>query len=371
MWLMDVELSVKGITDDNRKEKFLRAVTSLSKAMKLPATVERKDSNKEEYPYLAQEKLYQKHVNEYGLVLDDLYSRLCATLGLPFKKRFEKAIDPKAPKFGKEILFDPETGRQISEKALEKLLAAVDKFLNRNVADKRDEFVISQAAVSRIISNLRSNGVPFEELREMDLDALKVNDTPWDQITTYKQLKEAFPGSFDDLSFRGRILGNYITQINDDTRQGIVNILDNGFAAGLSKGEISQNLFDHFGALNKDWSRIYEFEASNIFNQQYINEQRRDVIPGEELYFIRREFMDNRTCSFCARAANKPVIAKWVDKPLQDENIDDPVASIALWAGKSNIGRKPDEWWWAEGPIHPHCRGSWDRYYEEYGDFNL
>lgn len=351
---MDIRLLIKDIDDANREDKLLKAVASLSKALKIPATIEKKSISKEEYPYKAQEQLYNDVILEIGLILDDLYSRLCSTLGLPLKHTVKKSIDPSAPKLGKEIIWNPKTGEPITDKSLDKLLDSIDKFLNRDIQDKKDEIVISQAAVSRIISNLRKNGASMEELRKIPLDDIRYNGKPWSDINTFKKLNDAFPDNYDDLHFRDRILGNYITQVNDSTRAGIRNILDNGFAAGKTKGEISQELFNKFGSLNKDWDRIVDTEGVNLFNQQYINEQIRGVPEDEPIYFIRREYFDNKTCQFCNRAQN-PVIALWVDKPMQDENIDDPVASIALWAGKSNFGKRADDWQWAEGANHPNC----------------
>lgn len=375
---MDVELIVTDISDENRVDKFQKAIEGLSKAMKVPATIKDKDAQaKEVYTYKAQTELYDRQMMIIGLIMDDLYSRICSTLDIKPVKRFSKAIDANAPKLGKEIIWNPRTGQAITQNDLDGLLKSIDKFLNRNVADKKDEIVISQATVARIISNLRRGGTSFSDARNIALDDLKTpSGTSWESITDYKQLRKAFPGDYSDLEFQSRIIGNHITQISDNTRASVANTLDHGFAAGLQKGEIAQQLFDKFGSLNKDWDRIIDTEGVNVFNQQYINEQRRDVAPGESLYFIRREFFDKKTCQFCRRAQT-PVIAKWVDKPLQDDKIDDPVASIAIWAGKSNFGRKPDSWWWPEGSAHPNCfpddtdvltDNGWKRFKDVQGD---
>jgi len=135
------------------------------------------------------------------------------------------------------------------------------------------------------------------------------------------------------------------------------------------KGEISQELFDKFGSLNKNWKRIVDTESVNIFNSEYMEEQRKKDTGA--VYYIRREFNDDKTCKFCSKANDDTIIARWSDVPLTDENIDDPVAKIAVWDGKSNVGRDRKDWWWAQGSQHSHCRGHWDRYFPEIGDLKF
>jgi len=253
---------------------------------------------------------------------------------------------------------------------MDRLLNAIDKFMNRNVGPMKKEFTINQASISRILGNLRENN-SLDELRGISLDELKAKGKKWSSLTNYAELNDFSPDDYSRLKFRERVVGNYIQDIGYSTRKRIRDTLDQGFMAGKTKGEISQELFYNFGSLNKDWDRIVDTEGVNIFNSEFIEEQKKDVLPGELLYFIRREFGDAKTCTFCMQAVNKPVIARWSNVSLQDESIKDPVASIAIWSGKTNFGRSRADWWWAESGIHPNCRGSWDRYYEEIGDIEL
>jgi len=364
-----VKLEINDINDLNRADKFQKAIDILSKELNIPATIEHKEHGKEEFPFIAQNELYEMYKTRFGLLMDDLYSRVCSTVGLRPISTFKKSIDPKAPKLGKEILWNPETGLPITQKDLDRLLGAVDKFMNRNNPTK--EFVINQAAVSRIISDMRKKS-DMEALRKIPLKDVVFKKTSWDQFKDYTDIKNFFPSSdINRLKFRERIVGNYIQDVNDKTRKGIRDILDQGYMAGKSKGQISQDLFYKFGDLNKDWDRIIDTEGVNIFNAEYIDEQKSESLPGEPLYFVRREYGDANTCSFCMGAVQDQIIARWSDVPLSDENINDPIASIAIWDGKSNYGVKRDSWAWSAGPNHPRCRGSWDRYYEELGDIEL
>ena len=367
---MHIKLDIQDITEENKHTKFSNALYELSKALDIPATIENTKENKEKFPFNAQEELYQSFKNRFGLIMDDLYSRICSTLGMAPISIFKKAIDPNAPTLGREILWNPETGSPITQKEIDRLLTAVDKFLNRNVGPFKKEIVLSQASIARILAKLRENNT-FDALKERPLEKLQYKRKKWDSITSYKKLNTLFPDNYDRLKFRERVVGNYIQDINESTRKKIRDILDQGYLAGKSKGEISQELFYQFGSLNKDWDRIIDTEGVNIFNAEYLDEQKRDVAPGEPLYFIRREYSDNRTCSFCIQATKKPIIARWSDVPLEDDKIKDPVASIAIWPGKTNYGRSRADWRWSEGAIHVSCRGFWDRYYEEIGDLEL
>lgn len=361
-------LEITDITEENRKDKLEKAIKAVSEILKIPATIEQKPHNKEQFPYKAQEQLYEMYKNRLGFMMDDLYSRICSTLGMRPTNTFRKAIDPNAPKLGKEILWNPETGLPISQKDLDRLLAAVDKFMNKDPFAK--EFVISQAAVSRIISNLRKNN-SYSDLKDKDVHNLKYDKQIWSDFTSYKQLEDTFPGNYKDLKFDERIIGNYIADMTDKSKSGVRNVLDQGFKAGKSKSEISQELFDKFGSLNRNWDMIVDAEGANVFNANYIDEERKDVKADEPLYFIRREYNDAKTCNFCDKANDSPIIARWSEVPLQDEKIKDPVASIAIWAGKTNFGRSRKDWWWAEGIQHVSCRGYWERYYESIGDISL
>lgn len=367
---MKVELEITDITEDNRKDKFQKAIKTLSKEMGIPATIEHKENHKEEFPFKAQEELYHSYKIKFGELMDELYSRICSTLGMRPVSTFRKAIDPNAPKIGKEIIWNPETGKIITDNELDRLLNAIDKFMNRNLGTTKKEFTISQSAVARIIENLK-RASSFEEMRDKPLNDLKYKGKKWDYFNNYGQLNDVFPGNYERLKFRERVIGNYITGITEDTRSRIRNVLDQGFLSGKTKSQISQELFDNFGDLNKDWNRIVDTEGVNIFNAEFIDEQKKETKPGEPLYFIRREFGDAKTCSFCIKAVNNKIIAKWSDVPLSDEKIDDPITSIAIWDGKTNYGKSKNDWHWASGPNHPHCRGTWDRYYEEYGDIEL
>jgi hypothetical protein len=349
-----IKLEIDNITEENKKEKYHKAITELSKALDIPVTIEHKEHNKEEFPYKCQEDLYNQIEKERGLLNDELYSMVCVTLGLPLHSTHtKKSIDPNAKKLIRNITW-PEGGT-VSERDLRNLVEAIDKFLNRNTKGTAKEIVLKEANIARIIDQLRKKKKP-EEIRKMS----------YDQVVGQKkmlQLNDIFNKDYAErLGLYERVIADKITNINEDTRNKIRDTINYGLITNQPKSIISQNLFDKFGDLNKDWQKIIDTETVNVFNESFVQTQVRDRKPGEKVYFKRIEINDNVTCKFCKKATEEDVIALYVDEPRNDDKIDDEVASIAIWSGKSNVGRAQSGWWWAMGSQHPFCRGFWERY---------
>lgn len=369
---------LKDVTEDNKREKLLKAITKLSEKLEIPATIKEKaEHSGEKFQYKAQEELRDKFVVERGLINDTLYSRLCATLGLPvitvfsksmewegdrpfYESRLNKAIDPKAKSLLKKRLrFSPSTGQYMTDKDIDNILDAMDNFLNRNTKGTAREITIDTAAASRILANMtREKG--YEKVKDVGIPGLTFQKKSF-QVVSNNYNKIFTPSQREKL--QQRVIGTYITDINDSTRNEIRKILVNGESSGKTNSEISQDLFDRFGSLNRDWQRIVDTEQVNIFNENYIAEQASWGEPGEKLYFKRIEYAGNNTCDFCEQALKEDVIALYVDHPMVNDEIDDPVASIAIWDGKNNIGVKRKDWSWAIGSIHPSCKGRWERYF--------
>ena len=349
-----IKLEIDNITEENKKEKYHKAITELSKALDIPVTIEHKEHNKEEFPYKCQEDFYNQIERERGLLNDELYSMVCVTLGLPLHSAHtKKSIDPNARKLIKNISW-PEGG-MISERDLRNLVEAIDKFLNRNTKGTAKEIVLKEANIARIIDQLRKKKKP-EEIRKMS----------YDQVVDQKKmlkLNDIFSKDYAErLGLYERIIADKITNINEDTRNQIRDTINSGLITNQPKSIISQNLFDKFGDLNKDWQKVIDTETVNVFNESFVQTQVKDRKPGEKVYFKRIEINDKVTCKFCKKATDEDVIALYVDEPRDDDKIDDEVASIAIWSGKSNMGRAQADWWWAMGVIHSFCRGFWERY---------
>ena len=354
----------------------------MSIKMDVPVTVKHTTPGKsEKHPYLAEQELIEKKINDRGMLMDELYSRICATLGLPIFKTFSKSIewdDGIAPIWNnsyirksvsadarsflkKKIQFNPSVGQYLTQRDIDSILDSIDNFLNRNTKGTADEILIDTASASRILANMTEES-SFDETKGKGLGSIRYKKNDYNSIR--KQYSKFFIPRKED-NIRKRVIGSYITGINDDTRNSISKIISQGEISGKTNSEISQALFDQFGSLNKDWQRIADTEITNLFDEEYTAEQVSWAGPGEKVYFKRVEFPGGNICDFCSQAVSGDIIALYTENSMGDDRINDPVASVAIWPGKSNVGRRSADWWWAMGSQHPNCRGYWERYYPE------
>lgn len=367
----DVKLTITDISEHNRQYKFEKAINHLSKALGVPITIKPRESKgkKEEFFFQAQDDLVERWIRYFGNMVDQVYLGVCEYLELPvvttFKKSIEEDLANEKPLTvrGKAV-FHPETGKPITRGEFNKLVQSIEKFLNRKIKDKEKQIVLDNAALGRLLGRMVGVNTP-EAVRTLGLDQVKARGYNFEDVSSSVQAyKDAFNPSPEELNqFRinQEIVGEQIQDIGDDMLKRVKTVYWNGVRGRKSKAQIAQDLFDQCGTMNKDIRRIVETESVNIQNAAYINEEVATSPEGEKIYFQRMEVVDGVTCNHCRKIKGKIVL--WVDDPLPSEEINDPIAKIAIWPGKTNFGRRQAEWWVAEGGQHPSCRGSWLRYY--------
>jgi hypothetical protein len=147
-------------------------------------------------------------------------------------------------------------------------------------------------------------------------------------------------------------VGELVTRSNLKIRNEIKDTVLSGILNKRSKGQVSQDLFNRLGGLNRDWKRIADTEMVNTSNLAGIWEEVNNAPKGEKVYFRRYELPG--CCDKCAKVNGKIVL--WSDTPLDDEKIKDPYAKTAIWEGK------PQEKGLVTGTLHPNCRGGWERW---------
>ncbi len=366
---MDYRIILESITEKNKLEKYTQAVSRLAKALEIPVTVRpTHEENKEEFSFKAQEQL-TKHWNIFfGRITDNLYYALCRYLELPVINTFSKAIGEGGESliFRGKVMYNPETGKPFKVRDWNNLIGAIEKFLNRKMKDAEKKIVLDSNALGRIISRMLKYNTK-EAVQALRLEEVAYKGRFWTELSeSLKKYKEAFNPSNMELSrlqLTEDSLGNYITNINQNTLKEIKGVFLEGFKQKKNKRQVSQDLFDKMGSLNKDWERIIEFETNDNFNNAFIQEEMATEEPGEKIYLRRVEMGDAFVCSHCTKI--KGILVLVVNEPLEDEKISDKHAKIAIWEGKSNIGRSQKNWWVAAGSQHPYCRGSWYREYPE------
>ena len=279
----------------------------------------------------------------------------------------QKAVDDDKPlSIRGQIIYNPESRQPIKRKDWESLLSAIEKFLNRRLRGAEKKIVLENRALGRIINRLLKYNT-WDAIKDVPLDEIKYKGRTFSYISdSFENLKKTFDTSFEtgQVPLMWDHLGNHITEMGNDVKTAVKNTFVRGALQGKSKGEVSQDLFDYFGSYNKDWSRIYEYESVDNFNNAFLIEERVNADPDEKLYYERFEILDEHTCKHCASIKGKIVL--FVDHPLPDERITDPHTDTAIWPGKTNIGKRGQRnWWIAAGAQHPYCRGSWNRTFPE------
>lgn len=353
-------------TSDNKREKYLQAVSELSKSMKIPVTYKQRTDTGNQKGEASAYKSYEDLVTNwgyfYGGLLDQVYETLCRVLDLPRITTFSKARDSAPLIYKGKILYSPETGVPITKKQWKALTDSIETFLNKNLEDAAERLVLDATALGKILDRMLKFNT-WEAISGSRLHELNYKDFGIDKYAD----KTAIVKYFDLPEYEKIRLGvardycaENITAIKDDTRTAIKKTFLNGIKERQSKGEVAQVLFDKFGSLNKDWQRVVETETSDIFNNSMLLADRESAPEGEPLYFQRMEILDDVTCPHCERIDG--LVARWSDVPLDDENITDLYAKIAIWQGKSRIGKTAKDKWVASGSQHPYCRGTWTKW---------
>lgn len=378
--MAQVRLTVSEITEENRKEKFTLAVESLAKAMKMPLTVKPKERERgEQFVYRAQRELVERMGTALGEALDEVYETLCAALELPRVTTFSKAMKDEGYeplRYRGRVVYNPETGRPIHRQQFESIIKAIEKFLNKRLDAAGRKIVLDSAALGRILGR-KLRDLPASEVRKLGLDECTHKGKPAEWIADHmkwlddthgglkaeekKRMFEHYRGIERFVDLAEQSMGNRISKLEEAVKYEIRDSIIHGTMERKGRREVAQDLFNRFGALNRDWSRIAETEIVETSNNAFLKEVASSAQVGEKVYFRRVEMRDQFVCKYCEKIRGK--VALWSEVPLADDMIAaDPHAEAAIWEGKSNMGRKASDYWMPSGTVHPYCRGSWERW---------
>lgn len=363
--MSEVRLTVKDITVGNRREKYLTAVNSLAKAMKVPITLKRKDEERSErYPYRSYADLVQKWTLYYAKLLEQIYGTVCTVFDLPIVSTFSKAMDSDPLIYKGKILYSPESGKPITKKEWRDFVRMMERFLNRGMQEPEKRIVLDAVALGRVLDRMLKFNT-WETVESIRLADLEYQNHKFAWLSDELNLSRCF-GMTDFQAARLHVAedcaAQYVRSMTNKSRTTVNEVILNGIKDRSSKSEVAQDLFDRMGDLNRDWQRIVETEVGDNMNSAFLLAQREDAKPGEKVYFQRFEVFDRATCKHCDKI--RGLVALWSDVALVDEKIDDKFAGVAIWEGKTRVGRKASDSWVAAGTQHPWCRGSWARWYE-------
>jgi hypothetical protein len=371
---MNLELSITGINTANRRVKMLKAIRAMSKSLGVPVSVETKGKvhGHEPYLYPIQQELANRWADYYSPIIQSVYYAAAAALELPRVEveTMKKAIDDDVLRYkgriGKilsifgykgRIVYNPETGQPISVRDFNNLVDAIQKFLDRNTKDAAKRIVLDSTAIGKLLKRIARYSTD-REMKNLKLDSLKYRGKTFDWIRDdFKNLEHVLGEPFTrSEAARYQVAADYVGQLvtrtNDNIRNEIKQTVLNGIREHRSKGQVSQDLFNRLGSMNRDWKRIADTEIVNTANLAGILEDVHNAPEGEKVYFKRYELPG--CCEKCAEVKGKVVL--WSDAPLADERIKDEHADIAIWEGKpQEKGRTV----LVTGTLHPNCRGGW------------
>lgn len=277
-------------------------------------------------------------------------------------KSINKSITDELTVNGK-IIFDPLYGKPLKQKDFAQMINKLENFLSRRLAETERQMLLQSTALGHLIA-LSKNGQTQLLLETVKLKNIVHKGKSFEQLCTdYETLKHNFDKVTDNeiakLQFIENKIGVYVTSAKDATIKIIKDIYYDAVINHKSKQEISQEMYDQLGFLNRSWDTIARTESNNLKNHAFLAGS---LNPSGKTYFRRRVGSYN-ACKVCQSHRNK--IALWVDFPLADDKIDDKVADIAIWSGKTNIGRNPKDWWIPEGSTHPNCFCEWEKLLDE------
>jgi hypothetical protein len=358
----NLRVFINDITAKNRKSKLAKAIWAVSKYLKVPVSIARKNAG-EPYFYQIQQELSDKWIQHYHGLIKQVYKIVAAALGLPLVEieTMKKAIGTTdVLKYRGKIIYSPETGEPIKIQEFDKLIDSIQKFLNRNTKDTAKQILLDSATIGRLLKRM-AKFQTSEEMKKLALEKLKYRGKTFEWISESVKNLNLTLGSpmFNSEMARYQVAQTYVaslvTRTNDQVRSDIRDTVLRGIIDKRSKGQVSQDLFNRLGSLNRDWKRIVETEIVNTSNLSGILQDVNDAPEGEKVYFKRYELPG--ACDKCVKVDGKIVL--WSDVPLADDRIKDQFADVAMWEGKAQEkGRTV----LVPGTLHPNCRGGWTRW---------
>ena len=334
----------------------------MSRNSSIPKPINKSINHAEKPSYQALQDIIDNSNAEVEKIKRQAYNFICKFLGLPKINKINKSITDELTVNGK-IIFDPLYGKPLKQKDFVQMINRLENFLSRRLAESERRLLLQSTALGHLIA-LSKNGQTQLLLETVKLKNIVHKGKSFEQLCTdYETLKHNFDKVTDNeiakLQFIEDKIGVYVTSAKDATIKIIKDIYYDAIINHKSKQKISQEMYDQLGFLNRSWDTIARTESNNLKNHAFIVGSLND----EGKTYFRRRVGSYNTCKICASHRDK--IALWTDSPLPDDTINDELADIAIWSGKSNIGRNQKDWWIPEGSTHPNCFCEWEKLLDE------
>jgi len=317
---------------------------------------------------------------ENALFYKSLFSNLKEkfTIAKNFFKKFGfnkgKPLQPLNIK-GK-LKYNPETGMPLTTEEWNNLTKEIVDFLGDKIGTLEEELVVKAGLMGKLMQVMEEDGIPIDEQKKMSHDDVEsrygyIPDNTEDAVKKFNlsdpeiaAIEYSKQHAAEHLAIEDGSLKNKIVKLVREQITG-------GLEDGLTAQELTQRLFwidptDELGrrfsqktidAINRDWRRVSITEISYALNNGYleaVNQQKKK--EGKSTYFVFSGGIIPTSSKQCINWLG--TIVKYVDKPLSDDEINDPHARYAIWRGKNNVGRNGANWWICI-PAHPQCIHYW------------
>lgn len=338
---------------ENSQEKFTKALYTLGKALKADIVLEHEDHS-EPTPYRAVQELTDRTEQ---FVEDKLLQLFKLITQKWLRVKLEKAVRGSAIfKLNGKIYIDPRTRKPLTVAEWALLQKDLTRIFSWLYGQSQEAITKQAIAVGKLLQRMDPDKRLTVKQRDLKIDPV---------VETITQAK-LYSNVIDWAQIH---TGELIVDLTDRSRRSIVDTIMQGYQDKLSPAQLQSKLFDDFADMNRDWRRIAETEIATNFNNGYLVSELETAEPEEPIFMI--GITGAGACGFCQTEIDGRIVVLLSGPPSGggEKVTIEGKEYVAIWPGKSNMGRKRVDWWVAAGSQHPHCRCSWTRYdlaFEEY-----
>lgn len=320
--------------------KYEAGITALSKALGYDSERQQKEIS----PFKAVRDLesLSKQVVEDSLL--KLYNQIIKTW---FSSMEKAKNDKEAFVLNGRIFINPKSGKPLTNADWKIIKADILKSFNYIYSKEEERIALHALSLGKVLK-----GLPLETQINASYNTLK------DQVNDAMS-KLTGPEWKNTVTFAKQEAGSKIVELKQQQYTRIHDTIQAAIKNRYSSSQLTEELFDQFGKMNRDWRRIAETEIGDAQNNgQLITELARK--KPDEKYVFMEGVSSSEACPWCRGQINGTVVVLMESPPAKGDRITiDGTTYPVIWPGKTNYGRKRANWWIASGTQHPHCRCTW------------
>ena len=303
--------------DRNPGAKFEAGIDALTKALGYDSARQQKEVS----PFRSVRDLQRisKDRVEEGLL------KLWDAIRLTWVGTTEKAKGTATFVLNGRIFLNPKTGKPLTRAQWAIIKKDVLKAFDYLYKTEEERIALHAMSLGKVIKGLpleRAVGASYKSLKDqVDATMAKLTGPQWQNAVDFAQ-QEA---------------GEMIVELSQRQFKSIHDTIQNSIKQRQTTQHLTENLYDKFGAMNRDWRRIAETEIGNAQNNgQLITEIERKR-PDEEYIFM-KGIASSEACPWCRGEVDGTIVVLLEDPPENGGDIMtvEDVSYPVIWPGKSN-----------------------------------